>query len=165
MESWEKPCAKQSGYTIVVLQIFSQGWQVCYFEYYIQILLTIIITILQEQLILATTSKKKFLLLYLYLLHKTSYDTKGYVHPPAKSSKQLHIVQHRATQSQTEQSRPYVASHDCVTYPYRISSRPNSRQSDVIIQFPAAPPEPPSVKISIYFLHSKQCCALIGNSM
>lgn len=68
----------------------------CYFEYYIQILLMIITTILQEQLILATTSKKKFLLLYFYLLHKTSYDIKGYAHPPVNNYILCNTEQQRA---------------------------------------------------------------------
>lgn len=90
------------------------------------------------------------------------------MNPPNRmqnSSKQLYIVQHTATQSPAEQSKVWVASQDCVPYPYRISLGLDRRQSDVIIQFPVAPPEPPSVKISIYSLHSKECCALIGNSM
>lgn len=80
------------------------------------------------------------------------------------SSKQQQILCN-TKQQRAEQSRVFVASQDCVPYPYRISLGLDSRQSDAIIQFPAAPPEPPSVKISIYFLHSKECCALIGNSM
>lgn len=81
------------------------------------------------------------------------------------SSKQLYIVQHKATKSPAEQSRVCLASQDCVPCPYRISLGLDRRQSDAITQFPVASPEPPSVKISIYFLHSKECCALIGNSM